>query len=209
MFDVRLLAVVGPPVVDLSSLVASCQAAEAGGITAVQLRLHRVPALEILRLTEQLLKVLQVPIYVNDRADIALAAGAHGVHLGADDLDPVELRPLVPRQFRIGISVGSAEEAHTAATADVDYWSIGPVFPTSTKLDAGRAIGPIGFQTLAAKSHRSTPVIAIGGVTVENADEIFDAGAQGIAVSSGIFSETDIEAAARALRARIDTRTFV
>ncbi|MFQ5704541.1 MAG: thiamine phosphate synthase [Gemmatimonadales bacterium] len=190
--------------VDVSSIVTSCQAAEAGGVTAIQLRLKEASPLEFLRMTERLLRVLQVPLYINDRADIALAAGAHGVHLGSDDIAPDSVRRFVPPSFRIGISVGSTEEATASHRADVDYWSIGPVFPTSTKQDAGSPLGPHGFKALAARSPKRMPVIAIGGISVANAMEVLEVGAQGLAVSNGIFGDPAIEAAARQLRARVD-----
>jgi thiamine-phosphate pyrophosphorylase len=202
--DVRLLAIAGPPVVPASSLVESCCAAVAGGVTAVQLRHKEAPASVLLQLTEALLDALPVPVYVNDRADVAWIAGAAGVHVGTEDLSPPAIRTFAPRPFHIGISVGSHEEAARASAADVDYWSVGPVYPTSTKPDAGSAIGLEGFRSLAARAPARVPVIAIGGIHPDNAAEILLAGAAGIAVSSAIFAARDVRAVARALRQSVD-----
>lgn len=202
--DVRLLAIAGPPVLPPARLVDACRQAVAGGVSAIQLRWKEAPAGELLQLTEALLRAVPVPVYVNDRADVALAAGAHGVHLGADDAAPDAVRRLAPRPFRIGVSVGSAEEAEAVRAADVDYWSVGAVYATTTKVDAGVPIGAAGFRALAALAPAGMPVIAIGGVSAATTAEILAAGARGIAVSAAVFGADDIEASARALRRAID-----
>lgn len=202
--DVRLLAIAGPPVVPERRLRDACQAAVAGGVTALQLRWKEAPGGPLLQAVEAVLAACAVPVYVNDRADVALAAGAHGVHLGREDVPAGAVRAIAPRPFRIGISVGNPEEAETARAADVDYWSIGPMYATGTKPDAGRPMEPDGFRLLAALAPRGTPVIAIGGITAATAGDVLRAGAQGIAVSAAIFGAHDIEAAARALREAID-----
>lgn len=202
--EVRLLAVAGPPAVAPGAVLDACRRAAAGGVTAVQLRWKDAAAADLLRTTEALVAALAVPVYVNDRADVALAAGAAGVHLGAEDTPPAAVRALGPRPFRIGVSVGSPDEARDVFAADVDYWSVGSVYATATKPDAGRPIGPEGFGGLAALAPRGRPVIAIGGITATNADQVLAAGAHGIAVSAAIFAAHDIERAARELRAIVD-----
>jgi thiamine-phosphate pyrophosphorylase len=202
--DVRLLAIAGPPVVDLARLVEQCRSAEAGGVTALQVRVKDVPAQELLRLTERLVETVRVPVYVNDRADVAWAAGAAGVHLGADDVPPAAIRRAAAPPFRIGVSVGTPAEASVMRHADVDYWSIGSVFATTTKPDAGRPIGVAGFTDLARAAPEGMPVIAIGGITPDNAAAVFAAGAAGIAVSSAVFGASDVEARAAALRKVVD-----
>lgn len=197
--DVRLLAIAGPPALRESHLLDACRAAEAGGVTAVQLRLKTAPSSTIYRITEALLEALEIPVYVNDRSDVAVASGAHGVHLGADDVPPAAVRRFAPRPFRIGVSVGSDAEAKSVQGADVDYWSVGSVFATATKPDAGSPIGIQEFQRLAALAPNAISVIAIGGIQAANAGEILRAGARGIAVSQAIFGAPDVEAAARAL----------
>ena len=202
--EIRLLAIAGPPVVDISRLVESCRQAAAGGVTAVQLRYKDAPAPVLLQLTETLLDALPVPVYVNDRADVAWLAGAAGVHVGADDLAPVAIRSFAPPPFRIGISVGSTEEASHARSQEVDYWSVGSISATGTKLDAGVPVGTAGFRSLAALAPAGMPVIAIGGIDATTAGDVLLAGAAGIAVSSAIFGAGNIGKAARALRHVVD-----
>ena len=181
-----------------------CRAAEAGGVTAVQIRMKDAPASELLRVTVDLVATLTVPVYVNDRVDVALAARACGVHLGADDIAPILIRRIAPRSLRIGVSVGSPEEVDAALEADVDYWSAGSIYHTDTKLDAGTPIGPEGFRELARRAPKGMPVIAIGGIDRSNAPGILRAGAQGIAVIRAIFGASDVERAARVLRDIVD-----
>ncbi len=198
------MAIAGPPIVEVPALVEACRAAARGGATAVQVRMKGVPAAELLRVTEAICAAVSIPVYVNDRADVALAARAAGVHLGADDVPPSEIRTLAPPPFRIGLSVGSATEADAALQADVDYWSIGPIFATATKPDAGPPIGASGFRKLAARAPADLPVIAIGGITATSMAEVLEAGATGVAVSSAVFASRDVASATRALRNIID-----
>lgn len=202
--EVRLLAVAGPPLVPPGRVVDACRAAESGGVTAVQLRIKHAAAGELVQLTETLVATVAVPVYVNDRADVAWLAHAHGVHLGADDVPAAAVRRFAPPPFRIGVSVGDEREAALAHAADVDYWSVGSIYATATKPDAGQPIGPSGFRRLARLAPAAMPVIAIGGINRDNAAEILETGAAGIAVSAAIFAAPDIEQAARELRAIVD-----
>jgi thiamine-phosphate pyrophosphorylase len=154
---------------------------------------------EVVELAGALVDALPVPILVNDRVDIALAAGAAGAHLGWDDLPMAAVRPHLPAGFLLGISVGSADEAGRAVAVPADYWSVGPCFATSSKSDAGAALGPEGFAALARLAPEGVPVIGIGGITAENAASIVAAGAAGIAVIRGVLGQSDPEAAARDL----------
>jgi thiamine-phosphate pyrophosphorylase len=158
----------------------------------------------VLALASALRQNLTIPFYLNDRADVAWAAGADGVHLGADDLPADLVRAVAPRPFRIGVSVGTPSEAQAARRTGSDYWSIGSVYATPTKPDAGAPIGVPGFRALAALAPAGMPVIGIGGITAGNAGELIRAGAQGVAVISAIFAEDDIERAARELREAVD-----
>jgi thiamine-phosphate pyrophosphorylase len=206
--ELRLLGIVGPPIVVPTDVVDAARAAVAdgAGVTAIQLRAKALPTLELLRLAEALVTSLPVPVYVNDRADVAVAAGAHGVHVGAEDLQPSAIRAweATAATLRIGVSVGDGAEARAASLEPSDYWSIGAVFATGTKADAGRPIGPAGFCALAALAPPGVPAIAIGGITAANARGIIAAGASGVAVSAGIFAAGDVTAAARELRAMLD-----
>jgi len=179
--------------------VAVCRAAAQGGATMIQVRWKDGAPAEILELTRALVAALPVPVLVNDRADIALAAGAAGAHLGWDD-PPVEaLRPHLPAGFLLGLSVGSPDEAARAATS-ADYWSVGPCFATPTKTDAGSPLGPEGFGALARLAPEGCPVIGIGGITASNAHSIIEAGGTGVAVVGAVMSASNSEKAARELR---------
>lgn len=202
--DLKLLAIAGPPCLHSDTIVEACQAAEAGGVTAIQARLKDAGAAQLLDVTRRLIETLSIPVYVNDRADVALAAGARGVHVGADDIPVQAVRRLAPRPFRIGVSVGDGDEANTALQADVDYWSIGSIYATGSKADAGRPIGVGGFERLAANAPKGMPVIAIGGIDCTNAAAVIHAGAHGVAVISAVFGASDVEQAARDLRAVVE-----
>ncbi len=179
--------------------VAVCRAAVTGGATIVQVRWKDGTPAEILELTRALVAACPVPIVVNDRVDIALAAGAAGAHLGWGDPPLEALRPHLPAGFVLGISVGSPDEA-ARAPATADYWSVGPCFATPTKADAGPPLGPEGFAALAKLAPEGTPVIGIGGITAENARAIVAAGAAGVAVIGAVLGAADPEKSARRIR---------
>ena len=181
--------------------VAVCRAAAQGGATMIQVRWKDGSPDEVLELTRALVAALPVPVLVNDRADIALAAGAAGAHLGWDDVPLTALRRHLPPGFLLGISVGTPEEAERAAAFPADYWSVGPCFATPTKRDAGPPLGPEGFAALARRAPEGVPVIGVGGVTAANATGVIRAGAAGVAVIGAVLSAPDPEAAARALAA--------
>jgi thiamine-phosphate pyrophosphorylase len=175
-------------------LVALALAAERGGATSVQLRLKEASPRALAEGARSLVAALGIPVLVNDRPDVALAAGAAGVHLGPEDLSPALTRRVAPPGFIIGASVGSGAEAATAA--DADYWGIGPWRATETKSDAGAALRAAGFRELASLAG-GRPCIAIGGLRPEDVAEVLGAGGAGVAVVSGILAEPDVEAAAR------------
>jgi thiamine-phosphate pyrophosphorylase len=164
-------------------LVALALAAEAGGVTAVQLRLKQATAREQVELARALVAALRVPVLVNDRPDVAIAAGAAGVHLGPDDLPVALARTIAPPGFIIGASVGSEAEAPAAAAAD--YWGVGPWRVSSTKADAGAALGADGFGRIVALAG-GRPCLAIGAVRPEDSAAIRAAGGMGLAVAGGL-----------------------
>lgn len=184
-------------------VVAACRAAVQGGATMVQVRWKDGAPAPILQLARALVAALPVPVIVNDRVDIALAAGAAGAHLGWDDVPLDALRPHVPAGFILGISVGSPEEAERARELPADYWSVGPCFETANKPDAGQALGPDGFAALARLAPEGLPVIGIGGITASHAAAIARAGAAGVAVIGAVWEGEDPEQAARDLRAAL------
>jgi thiamine-phosphate pyrophosphorylase len=176
-------------------LVELALAAQRGGITSLQLRLKVTGARELAELVRSLVRTLEIPVLVNDRPDVALAAGAAGVHLGPGDLSVDLTRRITPAGFIIGASVGSEVEARTASRAD--YWGIGPWRTTSTKGDAGPGLGAGGFHRLVQLAGLR-PCVAIGGVTPDDVPVVLAQGGSGVAVVSGILGVEDVEAGARA-----------
>ena len=180
-------------------LIWRASAAAHGGATCIQLRLKDVSARDLVGVAKELVRAVGVPVIVNDRADVAISAGAAGVHLGIDDVPPSAIRLIAPDNFIIGVSVGNDAEVENSSGAD--YAGIGPFFRTASKDDAGVPLGPEGFARLAAATR--LPAVAVGGVTAENAALPIQAGAAGIAVIAGVFASSDPEAAARRLRSAI------
>ena len=197
--SIRLVAITDDMRDGCEGLAARAAAAVRGGATMVQLRLKHVAPRELVEVARTLVARLPVPLVVNDRLDVALAAGAAGVHLGSDDLPVAAARAMAPPGFVIGASLGDERELDDARLAD--YVGIGPFFATTSKANAGLPIGPARFSRLASLGGR--PALAIGGVTRENARLAIDAGARGVAVIGAIFAAPDPEGAARALRAAL------
>ena len=195
----RLVAITDDAIERRSGLVDRAAAAVRGGATCIQLRLKNAGTREVIEMARALVAAVTVPVIVNDRADIALAAGAAGVHVGPADLPVVAIRRFVPSGFVIGASLGSDRELENAK--DADYVGIGPLFSSPTKTDAGDAIGIAGFKRLSALCE--LPAIAIGGITAEVAPQIMEAGAAGVAAINAIFRGADPEGATRLLAAAI------
>jgi thiamine-phosphate pyrophosphorylase len=189
----RLMLVTDDRLLAGRDLVEVCRAAERGGVTAVQLRLKEVAPRDLVELGRRLKRELDIPVLVNDRVDVALAAGADGVHLGPDDV-PVEMaRKIAPPGFIIGASVGTVAEVENGR--DADYWGVGPYRATGTKADAGKALGPEGVRQIVGLANGKT-CIAIGGLQPGDVASILACGAAGIAVVSGILGAADTQAAA-------------
>jgi len=198
---VRLIAITDSLRDGPRGLALRAAAAVAGGATMLPLRLKEESARSLVEIARALQAMTpDVPLIINDRADVALAAGAAGVHVGVDDLSPALLRRVAPPGFIIGASVGSDDEVARAAGAD--YVGIGPVFATGSKADAGAAIGPARFGELARRC--GLPAVAIGGITSERVPDVLSAGAAGVAVISALFGASDPTSAARAIRDALD-----
>ncbi len=176
-----------------SGLIERAVAASHGGATCIQLRLKAVSARDLVALGRELVRSVGVPVIVNDRADVAIAVGAAGVHLGPDDLPVTAVRKFAPEGFIVGASVGNDEER--AGARGADYVGIGPVFSTASKQDAGKAIGVAEFARLAAAT--GLPAVGIGGITVANARSVIDAGAAGVAAIASVMGASDPLAAAK------------
>jgi len=180
------------------------RAALAGGADAVQLRDKSATAQNLCLLVTEIQPIARkfgAVLLVNDRVDVALVAGADGAHVGQEDLPAREARRLLPPPSVLGVSAGTVEEAKKAARAGADYIGVGPVFPTPTKPDAGEPIGVEGLARVARAVE--VPVVAIGGITLENVTAVIEAGASGAAVVSAVVSAQDMAQAARALKGRI------
>jgi len=181
--------------------ISMVRAALAGGADVIQLRDKALSGHDLYALAKDmgsLVRSSRAMFIVNDRLDIALAAGADGVHLGQDDLPVAAARSLSPPSFIIGVSVGSVEEALAAERDGADYIALSPVFSTPTKDDAGPGHGLEVLSEI--KAAVRLPVIAIGGVNEGNVMEVVAAGADGVAVISAVLGADDVEAAARSMR---------
>lgn len=182
------------------SILDVARAALRAGVPSIQLRGKSQPAREQVDLARALLALTRPAgalLWVNDRLDVALAAGADGVHLGQDDVPLDAARRIVPANFRIGISAETPELARAAKRGGADYVGTGPVYATGSKADAGDAIGR--ERIIAVARAVRIPVVAIGGITASNTADVIRAGASGIAVISAVMRAADPEAAARAL----------
>lgn len=174
-----------------------------GGADVIQLRDKDRPARDLLEIAGKIRHITAAAgaqFIINDRLDLALL-GADGVHLGQSDLPIGAARRIAPRPFIIGASVGSVEEALRAEREGADYVVVSPVFSTGSKDDAGPGHG---LQTVReVRGAVTIPVLAIGGITHENAVDVIRSGADGCAVISSVVSAPEISSAARALRGTI------
>lgn len=177
------------------------EAAIAGGADCLQLREKSLDSGDLLARAKNLVAIARprgVSAIVNDRPDIALLAGADGVHLGQSDLPCAEARRLVGRQLLIGVSTSKRSEARQALRDGADYCGVGPMFATTTK-HKDHVVGPAYLREYAAWG--GLPHLAIGGVTAMNAGELIRAGGRGVAASSAICAAADPAAATRELLA--------
>jgi thiamine-phosphate pyrophosphorylase len=179
----------------------SVEAAIAGGATLIQVREKNVSSREFYRSAQRIHAVTQkyrVPLIVNDRADIALAVHAEGLHIGQSDLDLSVARRLLGPDAVIGVSAGNIDSALAAQAGGADYIGAGPVFSTATKTDGG---DPLGLEALGRLCQAVTiPVAAIGGITARNFNSVLAAGVDGVCVISAIWSQPDICLAAQSFR---------
>lgn len=128
-----------------------------------------------------------VRLIMNDRADLALAAGCDGVHLGQDDLSPAAARRILGDRLWVGVSTHSLEQAREAEASPADYFAIGPVFATATKTNPAPVVGLDGVR--AARAATRKPLVAIGGITRANCRSVLDAGADSVAVISDLLDD--------------------
>lgn len=209
--DLRLNAIVDPERAGgyaLADLAARCVR---GGSTLVQLRDKHSETralIEEARAIKQALTPFAVPFVVNDRVDVAMAAGADGVHLGQDDMAVEDARRLLGANAIIGLSIKSVEEAEAARLDLVDYVGGGGVYATSSKQQKNVPIGPAGLARIIAVLRRRAPdlpVCGIAGIDASNAAAVIAAGADGVAVISALSLVPSPETAARQLRDIVDS----
>ena len=172
-----------------------------GGASVIQLRDKMLPRGELIELARRLKSLCAgagALFIVNDYLDVALAAEADGLHVGQEDLPVTEARRLLPFDRLVGCSTHSVEQASQARDAGADYIAVGSVFPTLSK----EKHEVIGLETLRQiKAQVSLPVVAIGGITCQNLDEVVRAGVDAVAVISAVLQTSDVEGATRELAA--------
>ncbi len=193
--DVELCAASGRPPLDVVSAFLSA------GIRLIQLRAKTWASgafLDLAHASSAEARAAGAILIVNDRADVAALAGAHGLHVGQEDLAPVDARQVVGESSVVGLSTHTQAQWTAAFAAPISYLAIGPVFGTGTKATGYQAIGLETVQRVsAAAATRGLPVVAIGGITLERAPAVIAAGASSVAVISDLLSDSP-EARARA-----------
>jgi len=195
---------------DLQNCFSHVQLAElaiAGGADAIQFRQKTGETIQMIRIGEQiqtLCKRAGISFIINDRVDVAIASHADGVHLGQGDFPIPLARKLLGEEAIIGGSAGNAEEARKCFLEGVDYIGFGPVYPTSSKEDAGPASGLDLLRQVVEKI--PLPIIAIGGINKDNIHLVRETGAYGIAVISAVCCEKDPEEATRCLLRLLEMR---
>ena len=160
-----------------------------GGATLIQLREKHASSREILRLARELRRILpkNVRLILNDRADVCVAAGANGVHVGQDDLPPEAARRIVGSQRILGISTHNPEQVRAGDESAADYVAIGPVFNTTSKDNPDPVIGLEGVKRARALTQK--PLVAIGGITIENCRSVIEAGSDSVAVITDLIAD--------------------
>jgi thiamine-phosphate pyrophosphorylase len=161
-----------------------------GGATFIQLREKNLSAIDFYNEAKAALDVARqrgVTLIINDRADIARALSANGVHLGQDDLPPEAARKLLGPNAIIGYSTHNVTQAIAGAAFPVDYIAIGPIFETGTKANPDPVVGLEGLRAV-RKAIGDIPLVAVGGITETNAAAVIDAGADSVAVISALLS---------------------
>lgn len=198
--DYTLYLVTDRELMSTETLEEAVEDAIKGGCTLVQLREKTASSLEFY---ENALKVkavtdkYNIPLIINDRVDIALAIDADGIHVGQEDLPAQTVRKIIGEGKILGVSANSVESAIKAQKDGADYIGVGAVYSTNTKTDAGVITRE---RLLAVRQAVTVPIVAIGGINLQNAALLKDTGINGIAVVSAIIAQKDIEAAAKGIK---------
>jgi thiamine-phosphate pyrophosphorylase len=174
---------------DLVDYAAECIDA---GAMLVQIRGKRLAGRELLTASAAIVRraeAVRGTVIVNDRGDVARMAGAAGVHVGQDDLTPLQARAVVGHEAIVGLSTHTAEQLDAALRQPINYVAVGPVFATGTKATGYEALGLEAVRAAAAMAaSRRLPLVCIGGVTLERARAVIEAGAQSVAVISDLLA---------------------
>jgi thiamine-phosphate pyrophosphorylase len=182
----------------------------AGGITFFQFREKGEGALKgsekyvLAKKLQSICREHGIPFIVNDDIELAIEIGADGVHIGQEDEPVKTVREKIGKKI-LGVSVHTEEEAINAIQGGADYFGIGPIFPTATKEDAKPAKGPVLIQELRQKGY-TIPIVGIGGITIDNAASVVEAGADGVSVITAISHAESPREAAWALRKNVGER---
>ncbi|HWR34777.1 MAG TPA: thiamine phosphate synthase [Clostridia bacterium] len=173
---------------DIEAILNFASELTAGGVTLMQFRAKDAEAASVLSHARELRRVLgpAVRLIMNDRADLCIAAGFNGVHVGQDDLSPEGARTVVGPQRWIGVSTHNVDQVSLADTTSADYIAIGPVFATGSKQNPDPVVGLEGVRAARAATHK--PLIAIGGITRANCHSVLKAGADSVAVISDLLA---------------------
>ncbi|PLR83738.1 thiamine phosphate synthase [Bacillus canaveralius] len=185
-------------------LVGYVEEAVKGGVTLVQLREKNTSGKDFFAKAEQLklmLEKYQVPLVINDRIDVALAVGAAGIHLGQEDIPADAVRSFIPKEMILGVSVKNVEQALEAEREGADYLGIGAVFATSSKTDAELLTEGALEQIIESVS---LPAVAIGGINLENIDQLAGKGLAGVAVISAIHRSANRSEQVKLLKRRFN-----
>jgi thiamine-phosphate pyrophosphorylase len=208
--DVRLNAIVDPERANGRSLSELTRMVVAGGATLIQLRDKHGATRQMIeeaRAIKAALAGTGVRLVVNDRVDVALVAGADGVHLGQEDMRVEDARRLLGPDAIIGLSIKTVALANAAPLEQLDYVGVGGVYATTSKDNPNKPIGVNGLRDIVHAFHarkRDLPVCGIAGIDASNAAAAIAAGADGVAVISALSMKSDPEAAARELRGVVD-----
>ena len=174
---------------DIEALLSAAEELLAGGVTLLQYRNKSANAREMLEQARELKRRLggSVKLIMNDRADICLAAGFDGVHVGQEDLSPQGARKVIGDRLCLGVSTHNAEQILEADETSADYIAIGPVFSTASKVNPDPVVGLDGVRK--ARALTLKPLVAIGGINRANCRSVIEAGADSVAVISDVMRE--------------------
>jgi thiamine-phosphate pyrophosphorylase len=200
-FDLSVYLITDRDLCGARGLVDTVREAIAGGVTVVQLYDSVATTRDLVdeaREIAALTRPAGVAFLVRNRIDVALAAGADGVHLGRDDMRPADARALIGPDLVLGVSIADEDDLAPENLAGVDYLGVGPTYPSLTRPDPAEPMAIGGIEAIAART--KLPMVAIGGLHAGNAADAIEAGADGVAVVSAICGTADPEAAARELR---------